>query len=229
MAVAVSSLLEQTSKIKEELAMAEGPSDYLTDRAQLRKIVGEVGPRVANKTIDHIDQICEDFIAASPYLIMATRGQDGLLDVSPKGDPAGFVAVLDRKTLAVPDRLGNGRFDSYENLIQDPSIALIFLIPGHTETLRVAGEAFISLNTELLAKFPVNGKDPRFVLIVKVREAFLHCSKSIVRAKLWDQNYRPDTSKVPSLAVAMVTHGQLALKVEDMQDLIDKDRENRLY
>jgi PPOX class probable FMN-dependent enzyme len=209
--------------------MQETDQHRLTSIAQLREIVGPVGEKVAKKTIDHIDSICATFIAMSPYLVMATRGRDGLLDLSPKGDPAGFVAVLDRQTLAIPDRLGNGRFDSYENLIEDPSLALIFLIPGHKETLRVAGEGHISCAPELRARFPVNGKEPRFVLMVTVREAFLHCAKSTVRAGLWHRESWPDASRVPSLAQAMVTHGKLALGVSEMQDIIDSDGKNRLY
>jgi PPOX class probable FMN-dependent enzyme len=209
--------------------MAPDDPGILTSVSQLREIVGPVGEKVANKVIDHIDEICATFIAKSPYLVMATRGQDGLLDLSPKGDPAGFVDVLDPQTLAIPDRLGNGRFDSFENLIADPSLALIFLIPGHTETLRVAGEGEITRRPELLARYPVNGKEPRFVLIVKVREAFLHCAKSTVRAGLWRPETWPDTSSVPSLAQAMVAHGKLALGVSEMQDIIDRDGKNRLY
>lgn len=209
--------------------MTQADPHILTSKAQLREIVGPVGEKVANKTIDHIDDICAAFIAKSPYLVMATRGQDGLLDLSPKGDPAGFVEVLDRKTLAIPDRLGNGRFDSYENLLVDPSLALIFLIPGHTDTLRIAGEGRISRAPQLLARYPVNGKEPRFVLIVTVREAFLHCAKSMVRAGLWRQETWPDTSDVPSLAQAMVAHGKLAVGVAEMQEIIDRDGKTRLY
>ena len=209
--------------------MAQADPNILTTIDQLRDIVGPVGEKVANKTIDHIDEICATFISMSPYLVMATRGRDGLLDQSPKGDPAGFVEVLDRKTLAIPDRLGNGRFDSYENLIADPALALIFLIPGHTDTLRVAGEGRISRAPDLLARYPVNGKEPRFVLLVTVRQAFLHCAKSTVRAGLWRQETWPDTARIPSLAQAMVAHGKLALGVAEMQDIIDRDGKSRLY
>jgi len=203
-------------------AVEHADPKVLTTITQLRGIVCPVGEKVANKTIDHIDGICATFIAASPYLILATRGQDGLLDLSPKGDPAGFVAVLDRQTLAIPDRLGNGRFDSYENLISDSALALIFLIPGHSDTLRVAGHGHITCNPTLLARYPVNGKEPRFVLVVKVREAFLHCAKSAVRAGLWRPDTWPNTSQVASLAQAMVAHGKLALGVDEMQEIIEK-------
>ena len=209
--------------------MTQNENHILTDRKQLREIVGEVGDKVANKTIDHVDEICAAFIARSPYLVMATQGHDGLLDLSPRGDPAGFVEVLDRKTLAMPDRLGNGRFDSYENLIANPSLALIFLIPGHTDTLRIAGEGRISRAPDLLARYPVNGKEPRFDLVVTIRQAFLHCAKSTVRAGLWRPETWRDASSVPSLAQAMIAHSKLAIGVADMQEIIDRDGKNRLY
>lgn len=209
--------------------MSGNDQHILTNRDQLRALVGEPTERVAKKTINHIDEICANFIAASPYVVVATRGKDGLLDLSPKDDPAGFVDVLDSHTLAVPDRLGNGRFDSYENLFIDPTVSLIFLIPGHNDTLRVAGEGKISCDPGLLERYPVNGKEPLFALLVTVKEAFLHCGKSIVRSGLWRPESWRDASGVPSLAAAMVAHGKLALEVAEMQQLIDQDREERLY
>ena len=209
--------------------MEINPEHLITRREQLRDIVGEVGPRVAQKVIDHVDPICAAFIARSPYAVLATRGADGLLDVSPKGDPAGFVDVLSPKILALPDRLGNGRFDSYENLFIDPTMAILFLIPGHNDTLRVAGNGRISRDPELLARYPVNGKEPRFVLLSEVREAFLHCSKSSVRSDFWRPERWPERGDLPSLAEAMVAHGKLAIDIAEMQDIIDRDRETRLY
>ncbi|MGF1502428.1 MAG: MSMEG_1061 family FMN-dependent PPOX-type flavoprotein [Paracoccaceae bacterium] len=206
----------------------------ITSRDALRRIVGEAGSMSSQKTIDHIDPICARFIAASPFVVLATRGADGLLDLSPKGDPAGFVAVLDEKTLAVPDRLGNNRFDSYENLFVHPEASLIFLIPGHNDTLRVAGEAGITTDPALLGRFEVNGRPPRFVLRLRVREAFLHCAKSMLRARMWQPDDWPDTSNVPSLAEAMTAHGRLVEQrlvgdVGEMQEIIEDDAARRLY
>ncbi len=210
------------------------PDYEITTRAQLREIVGEPGSMSSLKTIDHIDPICARFIAASPFVVLATRGPDGLLDLSPKGDPAGFVAVLDRQTLAIPDRLGNNRFDSYENLLVHPEAALIFLIPGHNDTLRVAGEATISADPALLERFAIKGRAPRFVLRLRVREAFLHCAKSMLRSRLWQPDHWPDTADVPSLAEAMTAHGRLVEQrlvgdVGEMQGIIDDDAAARLY
>ena len=201
----------------------------LTDRSQLREIVGDVPDPPAKKVIDHIDPLCEEYIAASPFLLMSTIGADGLLDMSPKGDPAGFVAVLDKNTIAIPERLGNGRFDSYENILVNPNVGLIFLIPGHNDTLRVSGKARISRDPELRARFSVRGVDPRFVLVVTVEEAMTHCPKCMVRGSVWKPEAWPDRSSLPTLAEAMVAHGQLSRSVADMQEIIDRDGRDRLY
>ncbi|MEO1601884.1 MAG: MSMEG_1061 family FMN-dependent PPOX-type flavoprotein [Pseudomonadota bacterium] len=201
----------------------------ITHRDQLRAIVGEVPEPPREKTIDHIDALCARYIAAAPFVVMATRGADGLMDLSPKGDPAGFVAVLDEKTLAIPDRLGNGRFDTYENLLVNPEVGLIFLIPGHTDTLRVSGTAKISRGPELCARFAVNGKDPRFVLLVTVEEAMTHCPKCMVRGGMWQPEKWPDRSNIPTLAEAMVAHGKLSRSVAEMDEIIVNDGKNRLY
>lgn len=157
----------------------------LRDRAALRAIIPEPGPRPANKVIDHVDPICARFIAASPFVVLGTYGPDGLLDLSPKGDPAGFVQVLDEKTLLIPDRLGNGRLDSFENLLDNPAVALIFLIPGHNDTLRVAGTGQLTTQSDLLQRVAVNGRAPNLALLVTVQEAYLHCAKCMVRARMW--------------------------------------------
>ncbi|MEO0995206.1 MAG: pyridoxamine 5'-phosphate oxidase family protein [Pseudomonadota bacterium] len=201
----------------------------ITHRDQLRAIVGEVPEPPREKTIDHIDALCARYIAAAPFVVMATRGADGLMDLSPKGDPAGFVAVLDEKTLAIPDRLGNGRFDTYENLLVNPEVGLIFLIPGHNDTLRVSGTAKISRDPELCARFAVNGKDPRFVLLVTVEEAMTHCPKCMVRSGMWQPEKWPDRSNIPTLAEAMVAHGKLSRSVAEMDEIIVNDGKNRLY
>jgi uncharacterized protein len=141
---------------------------------------------------------------------VATGGQDGF-DGSQKGDAPGFVRVLDDKTLAIPDRPGNNRIDGFRNIVRDPRIALLFLIPGVGETFRVNGRAEISIDPELMQSFIVNGKLPRCVLIVHVETAFFHCSKAIVRSKLWDQATKIERSSLPSTGtiVAELSQGKL--------------------
>src|SRR5262245_949747 len=123
-----------------ETAMQERFREIITTRERLREVKGPPARRSAVKDIDKIDDICRRFIAACPFVVVATRGEDGKLSLSPKGDPAGFVTVLDEKTLAIPDRLGNGRLDTFENLLANPEIGLFFLIPGNGDTLRISGK-----------------------------------------------------------------------------------------
>jgi len=203
--------------------------EVIATRERLRELNKQPSHRVSNKAIDRIDDICRRFIAASPFVMVASRGADGRLDLSPKGDPAGFVTVLDEKTLAIPDRLGNNRLDTFENLLVNPEIGLFFIIPGNGDTLRVSGKGQIVRDSALQAKLAVNGKPPNLVLIVRVEEAFMHCPKCMVRSRLWQPEQWPDRSNVPTLAEAMVTHGALSESLAEMQTIIDNDGVKRLY
>ena len=182
----------------------------ITTIEQLETLYGQpFGPAVA-KEIDHIAPVYRKLIEAAPFVAVATGGPDGL-DCSPKGDAPGFVRVLDDKTLALPDRPGNNRIDGFRNLLEDPRIALLFLIPGVGETLRVNGRASVSIDPELMASFAVNGKLPKCVLIVHVETVFFHCSKAIVRSKLWDEATKIDRTSLPSTGaiIAEVSDGKL--------------------
>jgi PPOX class probable FMN-dependent enzyme len=154
------------------------------------------GPSIV-KEIDHVNIHYRAFIDAAPFFALATSGPDGL-DCSPRGDAPGFVRVLDSKTLLVPDRRGNNRIDSLRNIIRDPRVALLFLIPGVGETLRIIGRATISTHPEWIASFVVNGKAPRTVLVVSVERVFYQCTKAIVRSKLWDPATQIDRKSLPS-------------------------------
>ena len=145
----------------------------------------EVYPPAKVKETDRITKAYRALIEASPFCALATSGPDGL-DCSPRGDPKGFVRVVDDKTVVVPDRRGNNRIDSLRNLINDPRVALLFLIPGVSETLRIMGRATISTDPELCASFTMQGKAPRCVLVIAVEQVFFQCAKAIVRSKLWD-------------------------------------------
>jgi uncharacterized protein len=213
----------------EESAMNGRFDEVVTTRERLREIIELPTERVARKAIDHIDDICRRFIAASPFVMVATRGADGLLDLSPKGDPAGFVAVLDDHTLAIPDRYGNNRLDTFENVLTHPEVGLFFIIPGNNDTLRVSGKGQIVIDRPLQDKLAVNGKAPALVLVVTVQEAFTHCPKCMVRSKLWKPEEWPDRTNVPTLAEAMVAHAKLSESVAEMQAIIDDDGATRLY
>ncbi|MEH6501950.1 MAG: MSMEG_1061 family FMN-dependent PPOX-type flavoprotein [Pseudoalteromonas distincta] len=203
--------------------------ETISTRERLREIIDEPSDLLTNKTTDHIDPICQRFIAASPYILVASKGSDGLMDLSPKGDAAGFVYVVDKKTLAIPDRLGNNRADTFENLFVDSQIGIIFIIPGYNFTLRVSGTGSIVRDTCLQEKLSVGGKVPNLILAVTVEEAFMHCAKSMARSNIWKPEAWPDISDVPTLAEAMVAHGKLAETRIQMQDIIDHDFENRMY
>lgn len=152
-----------------------------------------------------------------------------MVDVSPKGDPVGFVKVLDDRTLAIPDRLGNRRLDTFRNVLINPNIGLIFVIPGVTYTLRVSGRAIIVRDLEVRETLAVNQKLPDHVLVVDVLHVLSHCPKYMVRSGLWQPDAWPDTSGLPSFAEMLVAHGKLAQTVEEMQAIIDSGNRERLY
>lgn len=204
-----------------EIEMSPRFDEVITTRERLREISNPPSFRASNKVIDHIDEICRQFIAACPFVVVASRGADGRIDVSPKGDPAGFVAVLDDKTLAIPDRVGNNRLDTFENLLAHPEIGLIFMIPGHSDTLRISGIGKIVRDCALQTRFAVNGKSPNLILVIEVAEVFLHCPKCVLRSRLWNSQHWPDRSTLPSLAHAIVTHAKSGETEADVQAVID--------
>jgi uncharacterized protein len=182
----------------------------LTTVEQLEAHYGQPHRPAVIKEIDRLNDSYRKLIEAAPFVAIATCGPEGL-DCSPKGDPAGFVHVLDDKTLAIPDRPGNNRIDGFRNLVRDPRIALLFLIPGVGETMRVNGRASISIDPELLQRFAINGKLPRSVMLIHVETAFVHCAKAIVRSKLWDEATKVDRNSVPSAGTifAELTDGKM--------------------
>ena len=165
----------------------------------LRALYAQPNERVAKKPLDHVNEVGRAFIAASPFLVLATGGPQGL-DCSPKGDQPGFVQVAeDGRTLFIPDRRGNNRIDGLKNLIEDPRIALIFFVPGVNETYRVNGRAQISQDADLKRRFAVNGKEPATVMVVTVEETFQHCAKALVRSDLWKAGSRGRPQGVPTI------------------------------
>jgi len=169
----------------------------ITTVEQLEALYGTPsGPAVA-KEVERLTSGYRAMIEAAPFAVIATVGPEGV-DCSPKGDPAGFLRVIDDRTLAIPDRPGNNRLDGMRNVLRDPRISVLFLIPGVGETLRVIGRASISVDPDLMASFAVNGKLPRSVMIVAIERVFFHCSKAIVRSKLWDEATKIARTSLPS-------------------------------
>jgi uncharacterized protein len=190
----------------------------VTTMEQLEALYGEKMPAAVIKEIDHINDSYRKLIEAAPFVSVATAGPEGL-DCSPKGDAPGFVHILDDKTLALPDRPGNNRLDGFRNIVRDPRIALLFLIPGISETLRVNGRASISVDPELMQSFAVNGKLPRCVLIVHVETVYFHCAKAIVRSKLWDEATKIERRSLPSTGtiIAELSKGRLGGETYDRE------------
>ena len=183
-------------------------SDHLiTTMQQLEALYGEKNPNSIIKELDRISAGYRRLIEAAPFVAVATSGPEGL-DCSPKGDAAGFVRILDDKTLALPDRPGNNRLDGFRNILRDPRVALLFLIPGVGETLRVNGSAEISIEPTLMQSFAVNGKLPRSVLIVHIESVYFHCSKAIVRSKLWEEATKVDRKSLPSTGAILAELSQ---------------------
>jgi PPOX class probable FMN-dependent enzyme len=173
------------------------PSQRVTSIEQLESIYGEPVARSLAKEIDHISEHYRAFIEKAPFVTVATCGPEGL-DCSPRGDPPGFVRVVDEKTLMIPDRRGNNRVDSMRNLVRDPRISLLFLIPGINETMRINGRAEIVVDPDLCASFAVQGKLPRSVLVVTVERIYFQCQKALVRSRLWDAEAQIPRSELPS-------------------------------
>jgi PPOX class probable FMN-dependent enzyme len=169
----------------------------LTTIEQLEALYGEPHERAVRKEITYVNEDYRAFIEYAPFVVLATAGPEGL-DCSPRGDAPGFVRIIDERTLAIPDRVGNNRIDSLRNIIVEPHLALLFVVPGVGETLRVNGRGRISNDPALLESFAVDGKLPRTVLLVDVDAVYFHCSKALARSRLWDPTRHVERSRLPS-------------------------------
>ena len=165
--------------------LAQRFGDVITAEQDLRKIVGPPNRWFTSKTLNKLDRRCQDFIAASPFVVVGSTDPSGLVDLSPKGDRAGFVRCLDDATLAIPDRRGNRRVDTFHNVLRSPGVGLIFLIPGQRETLRVTGRALIVRDQNIRSAMADHGQIPDLAMIVGVEKAFFHCGKCMTRSSLW--------------------------------------------
>src|SRR3954470_20735278 len=200
----------------------------ITSMEQLRALYGERAGASVIKEIHRINDGYRKLIEAAPFVVVATSGPGGL-DCSPKGDAPGFVRIVDDKTLIIPDRPGNNRLDGFKNLMSDPRIALLFLIPGCSETLRVNGRATVSVDPALRESFAVNGKPARAVLVVNIETVFFHCAKAVVRAKLWDAKSQIDRKSLPSTGtiIAELSGGELG--GEQYEKDAPKNLQSQLY
>jgi len=179
-------------------------SQVIREEAELAALYPPALERSVRKQMDHLDDHCRAFIAASPMLIMGT--QSGTADNSPRGDVPGFVKAADDHTLLIPDRRGNNRLDSLRNLVKNPAVGLLFLIPGVNESFRVNGEAVISRDPALTEQFVMQGQAPRTVIVVKVKEAYIQCSRALVRSDLWNPAKHAAPGSLPSMGTVMAKH-----------------------
>jgi PPOX class probable FMN-dependent enzyme len=175
------------------------PEFAITDEPALRALFPATHTLAALKCLDRLDVHAQDFIRRSPFLCIGTQNRDGKADVSPRGDPAGFVKVLDDRTLAIPDRPGNNRLDTLSNILANPSVGLLFVIPGFDDTLRVNGLASLTTDPGILQTMAVNDRLPRLAIVVNVVETFLHCAKAFRRSRLWDPEHFQNRKEMPSL------------------------------
>jgi PPOX class probable FMN-dependent enzyme len=202
--------------------------EVLSTEAEIEATIGKPSSKVLAKVVDALDDICRAFIARSPFVVVGSSDSAGRLDVSPKGDAPGFVHVLDSRTIAIPERLGNRRADTFRNVLQRPKVGLIFIVPGKGETLRVSGTARIVRDAWLRERMAVGDRVPELALMVTIEEVFLHCTKCMVRSRMW----QPDTWNADGLASigeAMVAHGRLDISVAEMQSIAENDARTRLY
>ena len=179
--------------------VSPNPDHYLQDEAALRALYPPTHTLAALKSLGILDPHAREFIRRSPFLTIGTQNRDGRADVSPRGDPAGFVQVLDDRTLAIPDRPGNNRLDTLSNILANPNVGLLFLVPGFDDTLRINGTAALSTDPRLLQGMAINDRVPVLAIVVTVSEVFLHCAKAFRRSRLWDPEARQDRKAMPTL------------------------------
>ncbi|WP_344457909.1 pyridoxamine 5'-phosphate oxidase family protein [Actinocorallia aurantiaca] len=208
------------------------PSEIRTvqTEAELREIVREPSQGIWDKDIARIDEHARTIIAHSPFVLLATANPDGTCDVSPRGDPAGSVLVLDDHRLAIADRPGNHRLDSLRNVLHHPGVGLLFLVPGMNETLRVNGRGTLVSEAPFFDDLTVQGKRPRLALLVEVEELYMHCSKAFLRSSLWSPETWPDRGALPTLGRIAKDHlGLKDVSAEVIDEGLALDAETNRY
>ena len=185
---------------------------------ELWEIYKKPGENAVRKELNALDFHARNFIDRSPFVLIGSQDHSGNADVTPKGDLPGFVSVLDDVTLAIPDRPGNNRLDTWQNIIENPAVGMIFLIPGMAETLRANGEARLTVDTALCERMGVNGRPALSVLIVKVHQVYMHCAKAFIRSGLWKPETWPDRSSMPTLGEIMRDQLALSERAEEVDN-----------
>ncbi|EOD63764.1 pyridoxamine 5'-phosphate oxidase family protein [Amycolatopsis vancoresmycina] len=187
----------------------------------LREIIGEAAERTQQKIIGHLDEHARNLIGHSPFVLLATAAPDGSCDVSPRGDPAGSVLVLDEKTLVLADRPGNKLADSFRNIVDNPHAGLLFLVPGMNETLRVNGRAKLVSDAPYFDSLVVKGKRPKLAVVVEVEQVYMHCAKAFLRSSLWDPATWPDRATLPTLGTILRDQMDLPIPAAELDASLD--------
>ncbi len=203
--------------------------DYVTSLEELRSVFEATHDVAIRKELKSMDEHSRRFIANSPFALIGSQDASGNGDVSPKGDQPGFVKCLDNTTLAIPDRPGNNRLDTWENIIENPGVGLIFFIPGMNETLRINGEARLTIDAQLCSTMQVNSRPAKAVLIVKVRQVYMHCAKAFIRSKLWSHDNWAPRSDMPSLGQMLKDQAQLAETASEFDNILDDAYKTSLW
>ncbi|QQE79127.1 pyridoxamine 5'-phosphate oxidase family protein [Alicyclobacillus sp. SO9] len=197
---------------------------------ELRSLIGYPSDLVQNKVIPHLDEHCRGFISRSPLLLLSTADNNGRCDVSPRGDSAGSVYVLDDTHLIIPERPGNRKIDSMRNILSNPHIGLIFMIPGLEETLRVNGSARLVRDKDLLISMESHGHVPILGIGVTVEECFIHCAKAFKRSKVWDPESWPHANELPNVPKMLADHAKLpGMDTKQVANSLEDSYKNRLY
>ena len=196
--------------------------EFIGSKDELRAHYGAPHDRAVKKELRFLDAHARSFLARSPFVLIGSQDGDGNADVTPKGDKPGFVSVLDDVTIAIPDRPGNNRLDTFENIVANPAVGLLFLIPGMNETLRINGEGRITADAGLRAQLAVDGREPATVLVVKAKAVYMHCAKAFMRSELWKPESWPERSEMPTLGAIMRDQIGLAESASELDDSLDK-------
>lgn len=204
--------------------------EVISSESELRELYGEPSRLVQNKVITQIDDHVRNYIAQAPFLILATADEKGNCDASPRGDAAGFVHIIDDNHLVIPERPGNKRMDSITNILSNPQIGLIFLIPTLEETLRINGRACVIRDAELLEKMAVKGRVPALGIGVQVEECFIHCAKAFMRSGMWKPETWPEEGTIPNAAQILADHVKLPdVTVKSVAEGLQESYTKRLY
>jgi PPOX class probable FMN-dependent enzyme len=201
----------------------------VADKSTLRQIVGAPIPIVVNKEMPALDKYCRQFIEMSPFLCLGTAAADGHIDMSPRGDPAGFVKIVDDRTILIPDRQGNQRVDSMLNITENPHVGVIFFLPGVEETLRIRGRASLTRDAGLLAPLALNGKTPKLGILIAIDQVFFQCAKALIRSKLWHPETPIERSEFPSFGQIARDQRRPNLTVEEVEAEVQNSYRTRLY